>query len=76
MQITIDDHLVQRVQDLTGLSDVRSIVEESLRLLVEQRQPIEDVAGCLSRYAHHPAPSFEQERELAWSKVAHETNHP
>lgn len=76
MQVTIDDHLVRRAQDLTGRSDIQSIVEESLRLLIEQRQPVGDVAGCLNRYAQHPAPSFDQERELTWSKVARETNRP
>lgn len=76
MQITIDDSLVQRAQDLTGLSDVQSVIEESLRLLIEQRKPVQDVGGCLSRYAHRPALSFEQERDLAWNNVAHETNRP
>ncbi|MEA3641190.1 MAG: type II toxin-antitoxin system VapB family antitoxin [Lamprobacter sp.] len=75
MQVMIDDDLVRRAQELTGLSDVHAIVEHSLRLMIEQRQPLEDVAGGLSRYAHHPAPSFEQERELTWSKVAHDADH-
>ncbi len=73
MQVAIDDSLLERAQALSCLSDYRVVVEEALRALIEKRQQQLDVAGCLSKYAHQPALSFAQEREMAWSKVSDET---
>ena len=70
-QVTIDDNLLQRAQQASGLANYRAVVEEALRILIEKRT--HDVAGCLQQYAHRPALSFAQERELAWSKAADET---
>jgi len=74
MQIAIDDSLLKRAQQLSGLSDYRAVVEEALRVLIEKRQQTNDVAGCLSQYARRPALPFAQERELAWSKATDETH--
>jgi hypothetical protein len=74
MQLAIDDSLLKRAQQLSGLSDYRAVVEEALRVLIEKRQQTNDVAGCLSQYAHNSVMPFAQERELAWSKVTDETH--
>ena len=56
MQIVIDESLLKRAQKLSGLSDYKAVVEEALRVLIEKRQQINDVAGYLrtSDYAAFP----------------------
>ncbi len=74
MQVVIDDNLMKTAQQLSGLSDCRTVIEESLRLFIEKQQQANDVAGSLSHYARSPALSFAQERELAWSKTTDEAS--
>lgn len=75
MNIVIDDNLLERAQQISGLPDYRAVVEAALRALIEKQQKPTDVAGSLSRYARRPPLSFAQEREAAWSTIRDETPH-
>ena len=58
--IVIDDELIERARKLTGLATKRSIVEEALRLLIQQyeQREVRQLRGLL-----HWAGDLEQMRE-------------
>ena len=62
-QVTIP----KKIRDLLGSNVIKFKVEDN----VIKIEPIEDVAGSLSKYAKKGV-SFEQERQIAWEKRGEE----
>lgn len=62
-QVTIP----KKMRDMLGSDVVRFKVEDE-RIVLE---PVRDLGGVFRRYAKGRIP-FEEEREVAWKKVAHE----
>jgi len=58
-QVTIP----KKIRDLLGTDIIKFKVEDN----VIKIEPIEDVAGSLSKYAKKGV-SFEQERQISWEK--------
>ncbi|BAI79889.1 conserved hypothetical protein [Deferribacter desulfuricans SSM1] len=59
-QITIP----KKIRDLLGTDIIKFKVEDDIIKI----EPIEDVAGLLSKYAKKGV-SFEEERQTAWEKI-------